>query len=67
MLVYEDSLGPHGHPSWLARDPGRTFEVDEVVDHAAAALDEAHEEYKRGTPPGHGVRLVVLDRGDRAD
>ena len=65
LLFYEQQLGPHGIPSWLAQNPERVFEIDEVVDGAQAALDEAQEEYQRGGGPGHGVQLVVVDQGWR--
>lgn len=65
LIFYEEALGSHGIPTWLSQDPERVFEVDEVVDHAAAALDEAREEYERGKGSNHGLRLIVVDRGPR--
>lgn len=63
--MYEASLNEHGIPRHLAEDPERRFAVDEVVDHAAAAMEEAREEYKRGDNVSHGLRLVVVDQGVR--
>lgn len=67
LTFYEQHLGPHGHPSWIAHDPDRVFEVDEVVDQAQAALDEAQEENQRSERKAHGLQLVALDRGRRKD
>lgn len=67
LVFYESQLGPHGHPSWISQDPERQFAVDEVVDQAQAALDEAHEEYGCGKGPGKGVHLIVIDQGKRPD
>lgn len=63
LLSYEQSLGSHGFPSWIAEDPERVFEIDEKVDHAQAALDEAREEYQRGDNVAPGLQLVLIDQG----
>lgn len=65
-LLREESLGSHGLPWHIASDPDRTFAVEEVVDHAAATLEEVQEEYRRGDNLAPGLRLVVVERGLRA-
>lgn len=67
-LVYlEQSLNAHGIPAWIAQDPERKFAVDEVVDQAAAVLEEVQEEYQRGQNDQKGLRLVLVDQGRRGD
>ncbi|GAA1404101.1 hypothetical protein [Oerskovia paurometabola] len=65
-LLREASLGSHGLPWHIASDPNRTFAVEEVVDHAAATLEEVQEEYRKGDNLSPGLRLLVVDQGLRA-
>ncbi|GAA1992934.1 hypothetical protein GCM10009718_33320 [Isoptericola halotolerans] len=66
-LVYlEQSLNAHGIPSWVAQDPDRIFDVDEVVDHAAALVEDTQAEYASNpTADTHGLRITVQDKGPR--
>ena len=64
-LSYEASLNAHGIPRFLAGDADRTFEVDEVMDYAAEAFEQAQEEYRRADNASPGLRLIVLDKGVR--
>lgn len=68
LLTYEASLNPVGIPVHLARDPGRRFGLDEVMDHSMAVLEEAQDEYARpGGQKQYGLRLVVKDEGPMPD
>lgn len=60
LLQLQDSTPQHGIPKWISSDPERKFVVDEYVDHAQEALDEAREEYS-SNPGGapHGLKLTV--------
>lgn len=62
LLAYEDSIGPHGIPWRVALDDedGSWLEVEEITDHAQAAIDRWHLEHK-GKDSDPGTRLVVVD------
>ena len=62
LLAYEGSLNEVGVPSWVARDPGREWVLDEVVDLTMAALEEGRDEMSRSEVPQRGVRLTVVER-----
>lgn len=61
LTVYEDSLNPMGIPSWIARDPERSWVPDEIVDGSLAVLEEARDEMSKGQGKNYGVRLVVVE------
>lgn len=64
LLEYERSLNAHGVPWHIASDPDRKWTLDESIDHAAAAYEEALEEFKNGeTTPAPGLRLSLIDKG----
>jgi hypothetical protein len=61
LLHYERSLNSLGMPDWIALDPEREWVIDEVgIDKAAAVLEEAHEEYRKGQSQAKGLRLAVV-------
>lgn len=62
LLFHEDSLNDQGVPAWIAQDPDREWTIDEIVDHPAAALEEAREEYQRGEGKNHGLHLIVVEK-----
>lgn len=62
LLTHQDSLNPLGIPTWIAQDATREFVVDETVDGAMAALDEAREEYSRGEGKNYGLQLLVVEK-----
>lgn len=64
-IVYEDSLNEAGIPAWIAEDPEIEFTIDERLDNAVAALDQAREEYRKGTP-APGLKLVVVQKAEKA-
>lgn len=59
LVWYERDLDEHGLPSHIAHDPERSWEVDEIVNHPAAVLAEAHDEMRDGKGKNYGVRLTV--------
>lgn len=67
LVQYERSLNAYGIPAWLAQDGDRRFEVDEVMDHAAALVETAQAEYaKNENADTHGLRIIVEDLGPRS-
>lgn len=67
LLTHQDSLNGIGIPTWIAQDPTREFVVDEVVDGAMAALDEAREEYGRSEGKNYGLQLLVVEKAQQPD
>ncbi len=65
LIVYEESLNDLGIPSWIARDPAREWDTDEVMDYPAAAVGEVRDEYASGGKPNHGLRIVVMPKVSR--
>lgn len=60
LLEFEASVGPHGIPWRDALDPESEgwFEVEQVTDHAQAAIDRWH---KANPKPQPGTRVRVID------
>lgn len=67
LIVYEGSLNPHGIPADRATDPERVFKIDEDMDYAVEAYEEAQEEYRTGENRKAGLMLRVIDAGVRED
>lgn len=66
LIAYEGSLNAHGIPDWIARDGDQRFEVDEVMDHAAALVETAQREYAQNPNADlSGLRIVVEHAGPR--
>lgn len=66
LIAYEGSLNAHGIPDWIARDGDQRFELDEVMDHAAALVETAQREYaKNENADTTGLRLHVEHVGPR--
>lgn len=60
LIVHDDSLNELGIPSWIARDPQRSWMLDEVNDLAMAELEAGREEMGGGKGKNFGVRLTVV-------
>lgn len=64
LIVYESSLNQLGIPAWEARDESRGWTVDEDVDFAMAAVEQAQWQAQKDQgkgEPSFGLRYAVMD------
>jgi hypothetical protein len=67
LLYLEANTGDHGVPMWDATNPAKVFHVEQGLDLAAKAREEAIERLKDRKGSTAGVTFTVIDRGEPDD
>lgn len=66
LVLYDASLNEHGVPAWIAQDPDRVWEPDDVVDHVSRVI----ETYRADIPDNEqnrGLRVMAREVRSRQD